>query len=295
MLQQESFRQCGAGASLFNFGMNSIAFHGEAAVRHYSFDQGQSDRVFCDDNILLVTVNGKLNLNYGKSSYAVGKNQMAFLKNNLMVDFRAETDQQKGGKVEFIVFLISHELIKEFTKITQLSQIINDEASEIFVSLQNSHLQLYINSLTPYIGDAAKIEGSLLRIKLLELLFCLASTDTQMLDLLLNLKKSYRPNITTVVEDNLLNPLSINQLARLCGRSLSSFRRDFISTYNMPPSQWIRERRLRKAKEFLVTTRMTVTDICYTLGFENIAHFSRLFKSEFGHSPSEYRMQLASA
>jgi len=60
----------------------------------------------------------------------------------------------------------------------------------------------------------------------------------------------------------------------------------------MPPSQWIRKKRLEKAQELLTSTTMTVTDICYTLGFENIAHFSRLFKSQFGYPPSEFRMTI---
>lgn len=293
MIQQESLTQYSAG--LFNPGIISSAFNGCSTVKYYCFDQSQSGRICSDENILLVAINGGLNLSYGKDHHELGKDQMAFLKNKAMVEYEAGIDLQHGDKVEFIVFLISHELIKEFTKISQLSQTFSEEISEIFVSKLNGNLQSYITSLTPYIVGNTKPETNLLRIKLLELLFCLAGTDNPILDLLLNLKKDFRPNITTVVEDNLLNPLSINQLACLCGRSLSSFRRDFISTYNMPPSQWIRERRLRKAKEFLLTTKMTITDICYTLGFENIAHFSRLFKSQFGHSPSEYRIQLLSA
>ncbi|MBK6987910.1 MAG: helix-turn-helix transcriptional regulator [Bacteroidia bacterium] len=79
--------------------------------------------------------------------------------------------------------------------------------------------------------------------------------------------------------------------ARLAGRSLSSFRRDFISTYNMPPSRWIRIKRLEKSRELLSNTTMTVTDICYTLGFESVAHYSRIFKLHYGYPPSEIRLK----
>jgi transcriptional regulator GlxA family with amidase domain len=78
----------------------------------------------------------------------------------------------------------------------------------------------------------------------------------------------------------------------LSGRSLSSFRRDFFAIYNMPPSQWIRLKRLEKARGLLISATMSVTDICYTTGFENIAHFSRLFKSHFGYCPRYFRMKL---
>jgi transcriptional regulator GlxA family with amidase domain len=104
-----------------------------------------------------------------------------------------------------------------------------------------------------------------------------------------------RPDITTTVEGNILNNISLQELAHLSGRSLSSFKRDFHAIYNMPPSQWIRERRLEKARELVMRTSMSVTDICYTLGFENIAHFSRLFKTYFGVAPTRYKIRAAIA
>jgi AraC-like DNA-binding protein len=66
-----------------------------------------------------------------------------------------------------------------------------------------------------------------------------------------------------------------------------------MSIYHMTPSQWIRIKRLEKARALLLSTTMTITDICYTLGFEHIAHFSRLFKAHFGYPPSFYKRRLS--
>jgi AraC-like DNA-binding protein len=169
------------------------------------------------------------------------------------------------------------------------------DETEIIVDTVNTNLQKYIDSLAVYFDGTLKVSNHLIRVKLLELLFTLAATNEKVLDLLLDLRKKFTADITGLIEENLTNSLSINQLAVMAGRSLSSFRRDFLSIYNMPPSQWIREKRLNKAKEFLQTTNMTITDICYTLGFESISHFSRLFKSEFGYAPSVYRSHSVSA
>lgn len=68
------------------------------------------------------------------------------------------------------------------------------------------------------------------------------------------------------------------------GRSLSSFKRDFYAIYQTTPATWIREKRLVKAREML-STGMGVAEVCYSLGFESPAHFSRLFKSHFGQTP----------
>ena len=149
----------------------------------------------------------------------------------------------------------------------------------------------YVESVKPYFNEPDKINEGLLRLKMLELLFDLSSADTHVMQQLLQLRQPARTNISTVMEENLLNPVSLSDLAYLSGRSLSSFKRDFQALYNIPPSQWIREKRMEKAKELLSNTTMSVTDVCYTTGFESTAHFSRLFKEHFGYSPSSLRQQ----
>ena len=147
----------------------------------------------------------------------------------------------------------------------------------------------FVESLEAYLLEAELIEEHVTRIKLLELLFNLAQSDQAILQQLMDLRTHYRADITTTVEENLMNAMPLPQLALLAGRSLSSFKRDFTAIYNMPPSTWLRQRRLEKARELLTNTTMNVTDVCYTLGFQNLAHFSRVFKSYFGFSPSKLR------
>ncbi|WP_083794604.1 helix-turn-helix domain-containing protein [Leadbetterella byssophila] len=128
---------------------------------------------------------------------------------------------------------------------------------------------------------------------MLELLYDLAGTDKNLLQQLLQMKQPVRTEIPEVMEKNYTSPVSLTELAYLSGRSLASFKRDFQAIYNMAPSQWIRNKRLDKAKEVLENTSMAVSDICYTLGFENPAHFSRIFKEHFGYPPSNLRQQQA--
>ncbi len=146
-------------------------------------------------------------------------------------------------------------------------------------------------SACAYFREGELLTEHLVRLKLLELLHCLVGgrQDQLLLDQVLDMGQSYRGEINSVVEENLMNVHSLPQLARMAGRSISSFRRDFHAMYNMPPSRWIRLQRLEKAKELLAGTRMTVSGVCYTLGFENIAHFSRIFKAHFGFPPSTLR------
>lgn len=243
--------------------------------------------VFSPEKVLILVTEGTLQLSFGNSRHLVSAGQMALIRENASIDI-----QVLGESCHFFSIVLEYELIREFARLSRLSFRNVSEPSEIVLGNVSQLLRKYVESLKTYLDEAVTITDSLIRIKILELLFSLTGDSRQILDTLLDLRRNFRPDITQVVENNLMNTVSVNQLALMAGRSLSSFRRDFLSIYNMPPSQWIREKRLKKATEFLQTTNMTITDICYTLGFENLAHFSRLFKAQFGYSPSVYRSQL---
>lgn len=269
-----------------------LMLNGYSAIQSCIYNEYKEGTLFLKENMLLFIIEGTLNICYGKEKYSVCKNQMAYLKKDILFEYQTGIESGDNGKVEYILVSLKYELVKEFTKIAELSFAVTEVSSPVTINMIDDRLLNYINSLEPYFMEPKKVEASLIKIKLLELLFYLSGNNNKILEQVLDLREHFRNNITTTVEDNIMNSLSLNELAVLSGRSLSSFRRDFLSIYNMPPSQWIREKRLKKAQEYLQSTTMTVTDICYTLGFESIAHFSRIFKSRFGYPPSGFRHNI---
>lgn len=81
----------------------------------------------------------------------------------------------------------------------------------------------------------------------------------------------------------------LETFARQSGRSLSTFNRDFKMIFGETPHRWIRKKRLEKARELLTTTTKKVSEVYLEVGFEDLAHFSKSFKKEFGVNPSEVK------
>jgi transcriptional regulator GlxA family with amidase domain len=122
--------------------------------------------------------------------------------------------------------------------------------------------------------------------------FDVADADEQFLYQFVQLKRADRRGITEVVEQNITSPVSLQDLAYLSGRSLSTFKRDFQAIYNTSPVRWIRNRRLDIARDMLLHTSASVTDVCFSTGFESVAHFSKVFKERFGVALSVYFIQF---
>lgn len=80
-------------------------------------------------------------------------------------------------------------------------------------------------------------------------------------------------------------------LARISGAAFFSkfhFIRLFKEIYGLTPHRYLRFVRIERAKQYLKSGR-SVTDACYSVGFDSIGSFSALFKRMVGSTPSKYR------
>ena len=149
----------------------------------------------------------------------------------------------------------------------------------------------FFQSLLGYFYDTNKPLNSLLQLKAKELLLSLANSkdNLKIASYLKNTTLNDLPSLPNIMEANFHYNLSLEQFAKLCHRSKSSFKRDFKNHYNSSPGKWIIERRLKKAAELIKYNSDTISQIAYDCGFESGAHFSRAFKSKYGKTPSSYR------
>ena len=153
-------------------------------------------------------------------------------------------------------------------------------------------LRTYIESLQFYFQNPGLVSDELQKLKIKELMLLLARTDKAgaVRQLIAGLFTSALPEFRSIIENNLFNPLSTEELATLAGLSLSSFKREFRRVFGQPPATYIRQRRLERAATLLRRTDQRVTDIAYACGFSELAHFSKVFQKTYGQSPTDYRI-----
>ena len=91
------------------------------------------------------------------------------------------------------------------------------------------------------------------------------------------------------IRKNYARPVTAHEIARAVSLSRSALFELFQVTYGMPPHEYLTEYRLSLAKNMLMRTSLSVTEIAEQTGFRDIFAFSRRFKARNGISPSEYR------
>jgi AraC-like DNA-binding protein len=90
-------------------------------------------------------------------------------------------------------------------------------------------------------------------------------------------------------------PLDLDAMARAAGYSKYHFARNFASAYGETPTAYLTRRRVERAKSLLRTANLTVTEVCFLVGFASLGSFSSLFRRLVGVTPSSYRAAAASA
>ncbi|NMF87313.1 helix-turn-helix domain-containing protein [Aromatoleum petrolei] len=95
--------------------------------------------------------------------------------------------------------------------------------------------------------------------------------------------------VAALMEANIEEPLSLEELSQLAGLSQRHLQRLFREALQVTPSHYYLELRLRRARELLLQTQMSITNITVACGFQSSCHFSKCYRALFGKPPSSER------
>ena len=84
-------------------------------------------------------------------------------------------------------------------------------------------------------------------------------------------------------------PLDVAALARIALLSPSHFSRRFMATFGETPHQYLYRRRIERAKWLLRSSDLSVTEICFDVGYTSLGTFTRTFVRLVGETPSAHR------
>jgi AraC-like DNA-binding protein len=97
--------------------------------------------------------------------------------------------------------------------------------------------------------------------------------------------------VFTYITDNYGGPISADMLAARLGMSHTKFSRFFRKATGNSFTDFVNQIRINKACQLLMNTDKYVTNICYDVGFNNVANFNRRFLEMKGVTPKEFRSQ----
>ena len=109
-------------------------------------------------------------------------------------------------------------------------------------------------------------------------------TTRQDLDTLARLRR-----VRDRMDRSYAQPLDIESLARDVHLSAGHLSRQFVLAYGETPYAYLMTRRIERAMTLLRTTDLSVTEVCFAVGYQSLGTFSTRFSELVGVAPSLYR------
>ena len=121
-------------------------------------------------------------------------------------------------------------------------------------------------------------------VSLLELIYEISDTNNENTD-----NQDALLPILTHININYNKDITLDELAKMSGYSKSRFSHIFSEITGTTPVKYQNSIRLKISAEMLLSTKNTISEIAINCGFSDPLYYSKLFKREYGVSPTEYR------
>jgi AraC family transcriptional regulator, arabinose operon regulatory protein len=99
--------------------------------------------------------------------------------------------------------------------------------------------------------------------------------------------------VITLMENNLSRDVSFEEIAQNMNLSASRLRHLFKSETGKATAQYFKVLRMKRAKELIETTFLSMKQIMRHVGVKDKSHFARDFKKIYGLTPAQYRYKSA--
>jgi AraC family transcriptional regulator, exoenzyme S synthesis regulatory protein ExsA len=239
---------------------------------------------------LLFTLSGKKIIHLGNKNWTLTEEDSLLIRKTAYVQEMFENVDWEVLAFHFNADFVKN-VIKEFNNhfsIPDIPVVPRDMVLRIHV---NANIRATFYAMIPLFSKDIMYSENLIERRVTELLINILA-EPKNIDILAYFNHVYSQEkipIWHVMESNFMFNLPISEFAKLCQRSMSTFKSDFYNYYQTSPGRWLLEKRVTHAKQLLETTGKNINEIAFQSGFENISHFNRVFKERFGRTPSHYR------
>ncbi len=185
-----------------------------------------------------------------------------------------------------VVMHLSTERLKKFYEKIDIGKNVQPK-QKIYRFSNHPLLESCLASLIPYFNVEGEFPESLASLKIEEAISILRIIDPGVDSILANFDVPGKIDLVNFMQRNFMFNMSLEKLGYLTGRSLSTFNRDFKKLFHTTPQKWLTDKRLELAYYRLAEKNKKPTEVYLEVGFEDLSHFSFIFKKKYGVSPNQ--------
>ncbi|HWB91593.1 MAG TPA: AraC family transcriptional regulator [Puia sp.] len=197
-----------------------------------------------------------------------------------------------GDFYEILVFHLHADTLKKSYRQEFPAFLKKNDGGEYIQKLASQEIiKKFVETLYFYFENPALVNDDILELKIKELILILLQTRnaSSIKELLQGLFAPHELSLKEIVQRHLYTNTAVKDLAELSNLTLATFNRRFYAIFGDTPANYIKTKRLERARDLLQVSTLTIGEIAFQTGFNDIPHFSRSFKQQFGITPASCR------
>jgi len=257
---------------------------GNAFVYSCYFDKALGHEQFVSEYVISYQISGETHIDHQNGLVILKEGQLLISRRHQLA--KAFKYPAKNKEYRALSVILHTERLKKFGMDHHyaLDKKYNGVPNLLLGS--NSFLDSFFQSLVPYVEQAKLVSTQMETVKVNEILTLLLETYPELKTFLFDFSEPFKIDLEGFMLKNYQYNVPIENFAKLTGRSLASFKRDFQKIFDTSPRKWLKEKRLSEAYYLIEKKQQKPTDIYLDLGFENLSHFYSSFKEKFGITPA---------
>jgi len=237
-----------------------------------------------EEHALGYIISGEIHLHNNNGMVVLHEGSIGIMRKNQLV--KSIKVPPPGGVFKSVNIFLTQDFLRKYCAENKIVASERYMGAPMIQLSPDPFLQGYFDSLLPYFNLGASSPGTLAEIKTREALELLLMRRPDLRDFLFDFTKPHKIDLEEYMNKHFMYNVPTLQFAKLTGRSLASFKRDFEKIFNMSPRQWLQQKRLTEAHYLISKKGRKPSDVYLDVGFENLSHFSYTFKKTFGIAPS---------
>lgn len=240
---------------------------------------------FIPEHVLAFQISGETHLFHQQGTFVLKKNRLLLARRNQF----AKSQKLPASDAEYkaVSIILKSEDLKKFAALNNIACDKGYSGKNNILLKPDAFLTSYFQSLIPYLEEPENSSERMAFNKVSEAIELLLNIYPESKKLLFDFNEPHKIDLKNFMLNNYHYNAPIENFARLTGRSLASFKRDFTEVFSISPAKWLKEKRLEEAYQLIHKESKKPADIYLELGFENLSHFYTSFKNKYGVTPTE--------
>jgi AraC family transcriptional regulator, exoenzyme S synthesis regulatory protein ExsA len=262
---------------------------GDSFVYSCAFDTAYSYEQFVPEHVLVYQISGQTHIYHQRGEMVLEEGQLLLARRNQFA--KSIKIPAEAKEYQCISVVLSIQRLRQFALDNEIICGEKYKGKKNILLEPNGFLKGYFLSLLPYVEQWKNVSKKLASMKVNEAIELLLHLRPNLKSFLFDFADPHKEDLEAFMLKNFHYNAPIEHFARLSGRSLTSFKREFAGIFKTAPGTWLKEKRLSEALYLIKQKSQKPQDIYLDLGFENLSHFYTSFKLKYGMTPSEIKLK----